>query len=484
MRFPYAAVLVPPAVLVFLLAAAEQVRQAVFYIPNWTRLEKTFLMASGLPIYYGKDSGPALNAMYGPVSAAAYLPAALASSPEAAVMAASVLAVCFFFLPALFLLLARDRGKSPYPALLFAGFGIHALMMYSLKDAAFHAHADAPALGLSAAAAMFLYFRKGDDTLSLLLSAAAAVFAVWTKLVALPVLAALPLYVLATEGRRPFFRYLFFIAAASACASLFFFAVFGFENLRFNLIEIPGRHPLKDGGYIPALAGFLNKLGREYLVLLPAAAAAAWGSWGGEKIPLRALLASRRWTLFLLLALAMLPLSFAGFVKIGGSRNAISYTNYFLLLAVFTAWAEALRREDRTATRRRALAVIYLAALTAGQAAYAFFNYFYPPVKINHAAAAYAYAKAHPGGSYFPTLVLVHYFAEHKFYHDPCALMDRDIAGLPLTPAHLAAHMPDRVDLIAFPEGNDFMGWLHRYDFTGPAADERLPGFWVYRKNA
>ena len=298
MKFPSAAALVPPAVLIFLLAAAEQVRQAVFYIPNWTRLEKTFLMASGLPIYYGKDSGPALNAMYGPVSAAAYLPAALTSSPEAAVMAASVLAACFFFLPAFFLLFARDPGKNPYPTLLFAGFGIHALMMYSLKDAAFHAHADAPALGLSAVAAAFLYFRKGDDTLSLVLSAMAAVLAVWAKIVALPALVALPLYVLAAEGRRSFFRYLFFIAAASACVSLIFFAVFGFENLRFNLIEIPGRHPLKDGGYVPALAGFLNKLGREYLVLLPAAAGAVWGEfYNGEKMPLRARLASRRWTI-------------------------------------------------------------------------------------------------------------------------------------------------------------------------------------------
>ncbi len=478
--------LVPPAALIFFLAAADQIRQAVYYIPNWTRLEKTFVMASGLPLYYGKDSGPALNSMYGPVSAAAYLPAAvLASSPAAAVVASSFLSAMFFFLPAFILFFgsAGTKDSRAYSALMCACFGFYSLMLYSLKDAAFHAHADAPAIGLSAAAAAFIYFRSSkNDGIFLFLSAAAAVLAVWTKIVALPVPAALLLYVLITEGRRPFFRYLAFIIGAGILLSAFFIAAFGFENLRFNLIEIPGRHPLKEQGYVQALSGFLNKLGREYLVLLPAAAFALFSEFQREdRIPWRRLLFDRRWTLFLFLAVSLLPVSFIGFAKIGGSRNAISYTNYFLLLAVLMAWAGALARPSG---KSRAAAVVFMTILTAGQAAYVFFNYFHPPSRTDHAAAAYAYAKAHPGESYFPTLVLVHHFAERRFYHDPCALMDRQIAGLPLSPEHLAAHMPEAADLIAFPEGNDFMGWLRRYDFTGPASDERLPGFWVYRKGS
>lgn len=474
-----ASALVPLAAAVFLFAASNQIAQSVYNDPNWGRLQKTFVLADRLPLYYGQFSGPALTTAYGPVSVIGYLPATLFQEPGTVMRLASALAALYFFLPAAFFF-KPGSGLSRGPAAIsLIAFGYFSFILYSLKNAAFNVHVDAPTIGLLALAAAFLYFyRDGEKTSVLVLSAVSVSLAVWSKLVALPALAALPLYAGLAYGRKTFFRYLVILGASLAAVSAAVFAAFGTENLFFNLFTVLSRHPLKDGGAAGAFLKFADKMLREYVMLGPMLVPAfvLARKYGDFRR-----LAAARWALPLLLAVFLLPTAFLGFAKVGGSRNNLAYVNYFVLLAALSAWAE-LWRDPGLGPLAKKTAVALVAALAAGQAAYAFSDFFLVPPRPDRAKAAYEYVRSHPGEAYFPTLTLVHRLAEGKFYHEAVALCDREIAGLGAGPEHLAAYMPAAMKIIAFPEGSDYMGWLHAPGFGPRSEDPDLPGFWVYRK--
>ena len=478
------AAILPPAVLTCFLLFWHEIAVSIYNIPNWNRLQKTFVLASGLPLYYSRESGPVLNTIYGPVAAIAYLPAAWLRSPETAVRTASFLSAVFFFMPVFWLLGARSSKSRRYPFLLCVCFGFFTLILFSLKNAAFNVHADAPALGLLCAAAGFLYFRREkEDVVLLSFSALAAVFAAWTKIVALPALVALPVYVAAADGRKAAVRYAALLGLAAIVSSSAFFSFFGFNNLVFNVLEIPSRHPWKDAGCISAFLSFCDKLSREWLILLLPALLVF--SPFKKYFSFRSTLVSRRWMLFLFLALAMLPAAYAGFMKIGGSRNALSYTDYFLTIAIFLAWKESLSgtgNHSRGAGRLKKAVVVLAACLTVGQAIYLFSDSL-KPAKPDFVGVAYDYAQRHPGEAYFPTLTPLHWFAERKIYHDVNALMDRQIAGFPITEGQKKAHFPANMKIIAFPDGNDYLGWIRPGAGWGTASsDPELPGFIVYKK--
>ncbi len=464
-----------------ILLFASQILNSIHNIHNWNRLQKTFVLAAGLPLYHGKDSGPALNTLYGPVSVIAYLPATFFPTPASAMRAACFLALTFYLLPVGWIFWGRKFSHAVdrrWAWLLFFGFCFLTLMMYSLKNAAFNVHVDAPTLGLGMVSCAFLYFRKKPDCwISLFLSAATAVLAVESKLVAAPLVAALPIYILLTDGRKIFFRYCGFLLFHGIFWTLLFGSVFGAQNLFFNTVVIPAHHPFKENGGIQALFLFCDKLIREYLLILPVFFIAVWHREKWRRAP---------GILLLVVAALMLPAAYLGFVKIGGSRNALSYTNYFLLTGLMMAWLGSVCQENAAMPARpfglKKITVLLMLFLTAAQAAYAVSGILRPAGKINQANVAYEYAKAHPQETYFPTLTPIHWFAEGQFYHDVNAVMDRNIAGYPLTEERLAAFFPARLRLIAFPEGNDYMGWLHPPQFGPAGRDSALPGFIVYQK--
>lgn len=474
------AALVPPAAVTLFLSFSREIYNAAYNVPNWNRFEKTLVLAEGLPLYYGKESGLILNTIYGPIAAISYLPAVLFHSPEGAIRAASFLSAFFVFAPIAWLFLGR-RSSSPknlvFSLLVFIGFGFFSLMLYSLKNASFNVHTDAPTIGLLSLACVFLYFRKGkEDQRALFLSACAVVLAAWSKIVVVPALLALPAYLLWTDGKKAFMKYLIFIGILAGCLSAVFFSFFGYGNMVFNMFEIPSRHPFKDGGFFLAFPGFLNKLLREYALLLPLGIACILPS---TRYP-------RPSRMFIFLGLCLLSSAYLGFVKLGGSRNAMSYSNYFLLAGFLTAWIEGVCGEGFSSEKIRALskkaALVLIGLLTAGQTAYLVSDLLIQPPRRDFVKIAREYAAAHPGEAYFGTLVPVHWFAEGKFYHDVSAIMDREMAGFIITDAHKAEHFPADMKIIAFPEG-DYMGWIRPADFGTITTDDALPGFVVYKKN-
>src|SRR3989338_1044447 len=155
-------------------------------------------------IYHGLNDGVVLNTIYGPVAFLLYLPAALTNDPHLSMRIAVGIVMACFFLPALLHFWGRKKpaedSYAPDTATRFLAFFLFCsfpLVVSALRAAAFNIHVDGAALGLSALAWLPLYCFQNSRCPDpwLWFSALAAVLAVWTKQVTVPLLIALPLYI-------------------------------------------------------------------------------------------------------------------------------------------------------------------------------------------------------------------------------------------------------------------------------------------------
>jgi len=100
---------------------------------------------------------------------------------------------------------------------------------------------------------------------------------------------------------------------------------------------------------------------------------------------------------------------------------------------------------------------------------------------------AFDYLNRHPGQAYFPWLPLAHYYAEHQFRHYGFGIVDRLMAGDPVSTAVFRAYIPPNPQIVAFaadgtPQalGYDLMAYLPEYRY--PVSDPELKGWLVYGK--
>src|SRR3989338_754023 len=196
--------LVLPIFVSLLWLLAYRVLWAIYYYHNWDRLQATFALAHGISIYHGLNDGVVLNTIYGPVAFLLYLPAALTNDPHLSMRIAVGIVMACFFLPALLHFWGRKKpaedSYAPDTATRFLAFFLFCsfpLVVSALRAAAFNIHVDGAALGLSALAWLPLYCFQNSRCPDpwLWFSALAAVLAVWTKQVTVPLLIALPLYI-------------------------------------------------------------------------------------------------------------------------------------------------------------------------------------------------------------------------------------------------------------------------------------------------
>ncbi len=490
-----AAALVPAAALCLIFLLVHKTLNSIYYDQNWIRLQRTFVLAYGFPLYGGLNSGAAINAIYGPVSSLAYLPAALFRTPARAMMTAEIVGMCFFFLPALWLHLGQNRHDPKiliYALAGFFSFSFFPFMVSSLRAAAFNIHADAPALGLGALACALLLFRKkNNELLWLLASAVSAALAVWSKQVAAPLCVALPLYLWLADGPRVALKYFACIAVWGLAVSGVFVLVFGYENLFFNMITIPSRHAFEGKYGMDPMSFALYKLLRECSIILivgifsffvPVAdlfrSKKRWREWFREN----------PWTLPLLVSLLMVPTSLLGKAKEGGSNNTLCYTTYFLAIASTMAFISAIKNISYPAwftkiDAARRMANFTLIVFLLIQVPCIYYKYTVPAKEDDYAQMVFEYLKKYPGETYFPRLTVLHLMAENKIYHDSVALNDRIWADLPLSDTHMRAYIPQNLKQIGFRENKeDDRQWLRLPEFTTKAKDEKLPGYFVYRK--
>ncbi|MCM8776407.1 MAG: hypothetical protein NC930_08710 [Candidatus Omnitrophica bacterium] len=460
---------------------------SIFDEHSWFRLEKTVILARGFPLYYGTDSGPALVTLYGPVSVLAYLPAALVPSPFLMVMVAQAIAFAFVYLPAFWIHIGgkplKDRD-SLFGLMVFFCFSSMTFRLTSLRAGIFTVHADAPTLGLCASACACLYFRTAQHTnWSLFWSSLFAVLAVWSKQVAVPLLPALALYLYLTEGTAALKRFLFFVFVTGTVVSAIFLWAFDARNMFLHMFVIPSQHALR-----PGVLKALSRISREWLIM------AAWGIFsigpsifhGGPRTALSEWVRKHRWFLFMLVGFFMLPVSVIASLKVGGSNNTHSYTNYFILLATTTAFLIPDLRPIRILhgkyIRPHHVVIFMTVVMLAVNMSFLFYRVKNTSRLKNFALEAYEFVKAHPGEAYFPRLTLIHLLAENKLYHSIDGLMDRDWAGMRVTGKHLRDYIPPRAQAIIF------YGEAHRWLLDLPEFEQKsersavIPGAVVYRR--
>lgn len=438
---------------------------------NGIRLAWTFSLLHGYQLYYPADSGPVLSLLAGPLQPLTYLPAALINSPTPALILASFISACYYFLPILCLHIGKDLThprELSFGVCAFACFCLFTLSSRALTYSAFAVYADAPALGYSAIACAILYYRKRkDNIIGLLLAALFSVFAVWTKQTLVPLLFALPTYILLTDGYRCFRRYMLCLFVSGVVISAVFLFVFNAKNLLFNIVTVPSHCPWQFGeSRIAALLIGTCYLIREsflFVAILIFCSAYQLSLRSNGPNKLKEWLRSNQWTMLAIVSLFMVPISVLGRVKRGGDVNTLSLTVYFLVASVTLALkrfaSDSLSSFPRPG---QGLAQPLLVLLITGLVYINIPNFFsiqgvLKNLSGNEQKLSYEYARKYPGEIYFPKHPLSSLLAEGKLYHHEYGLYDRAQAGFPVSLEHFQAHIPSNIRLVAFKSENSLV---------------------------
>jgi len=303
-----------------------------------------------------------------------------------------------------------------------------------------------------------------------------AVLAVWTKQIEVPLLLALPVYTGLRHGWRSALVLLAVSAAVGVALSAVFVAVFGFEDLRFNLFSIGAGH-LAHFGADGAPRSFVD-LALESAPWLGIVAVVAQ-LLRDEGEPWR----ERDWLLPLLVGVFMFPISAIARSKLGAWENSF-HAVYYLIAAASLAVAAALRspgvpRSMATA----ALAVVLVLACLPQEGAKAVARL--TSLTDNPQQQAVSFARAHPGQAYFPWNPLASAYAEGELYHFDYAVLDRHLAGYPLSDRHIRAFLPDRLRYVLFHEDRQdeaILRYLPEFRVRGSLPE--MPGWIVYTRRA
>jgi hypothetical protein len=485
--------LLPLATLVLAAQMAVQLAAIPDSDMNASRTTPAVALARGFPIYAGPDGGPIIDFMYGPLAAVAFLPVAVATTPSGALLIAAVVNVLAFFLPMLWLH-ALVLGASRIAVAAMLCFGLLVLHDLGLRFSAMSIHADAPSLGLAAVACLALMGSRPR----LAMSALFAALAVWTKQTTVPLLVALPLWVAATWGLRRALVYVVWLALALALVSAVLLAVFGIDDVVFNMVTLPGHMPWYDEttqGRWPAAMRSLGWL--LYANALPAAIVVGvlvLDVRRGDGV--RGTLQRRPWLLLVLVAVAMAPLAVVGGAKIGGYLNTHSVTSYFLLAAATCALGAFASAGSRRRTVGEWVLVGLLAVLVlpvvldprtpaATAAAVTRLAHW----SDNQQEQAFVWARRHPGTVYLPWNPLVTLLAEGRLDHSEIGAWNRDLAGVPIGDAQLRRFVPRGARLLAVRPRHDATTWLPDPTARLPEFHERttepgLPGWDVFARDA
>lgn len=446
--------LLPAAFLTLAWLYAGYVAAAAWWDWNAARVVPSVALARGFALYYPPDSGPAVTTHYGPVKELLYLPAALASTPTGAIAIAAVLNLATLLAP-LWLVLRGSAGRegrrlpgaatpgvaTPGAATAFVFAAAAIPWSYATRYVATSVHADAPAVGLGLLSCWWL--TVGPPTRRrLIVAALLCALASWTKQVEAPIVAGQAIYLAAIWGRRRAVELLLWTAGWAVALGALFARLFGWREMLFQTLLLPARQP-RLPGLSPLLLAVVELaiLGSASLLLVLVALRSAGGR------PWRELLRDRPWTLYLLAAVALVPVGVLARIKYGGDVN--SYHSLYYLLAA-AACIVARGELGASADRGRRLAVLLAAgALVGALPKLTVCGYLRHP-RENPQEKAFALARRHPGEIFFPWNPLSTLMAEGRLDHFDHDLVDRELAGLAPSEEHFRAHLPPRLRWVCF----------------------------------
>lgn len=375
-------------------------------------------------------------------------------------------------------------------------FFLFTTYLESLSYNAFRIHADAPALAFITLACIIVYKEKKQISFTkLLISSILAIFAVWTKQVAVPILVALPLYIFLAYDIKIFKRYLACLVISGVVISGILIIVFKPQNLLFNMITIPSNHPWINNNKILILV--LTAKDLIDFCILPGIIVGFWILFTIPNNPkkMKIWIQENPWLLFFIVSLFFIPTSLLSKVKTGGDVNGM-YTVYFLtitanLVLLKQALNLSIKSIPKTLQRISKIWLLVIVIMFT-------IKHINPPIFsiykslpnfFNNAhQIVYEYCKKNPSKVYFPWNPLSTMMAENKLYHFDDGIYSLDLAGFPISKNHFMAYIPVNFTMIAVPlwaDSFNFKFYTHYLkDFTQKIEVPELSGFIVYTKES
>jgi hypothetical protein len=453
---------------------------------SWSgaRLAPALALRVGYPLYPPVDGGPINGWIYPPVGVLAYLPATFARDPVLMILAARGLTV-FFVLGPVGILLARawreHRIGATTAFVLFALFALLAQVSRPLRYVSTEVLSDAVALGLGALALSILeWHRSAPRNLQVAWAAALATLAVLSKQPALPILAVVPLWSLATGGLPAFRRASAITATVAVAIATPIVLGFGARALFFNTVVIPGHHPWQ----FPDVATIGDALARAldqertillfpiFALLVVAGALVRRREGFGMALP------SLAWPPFLLASVMECPMAVAGYAKLGGDVNSLAHVLYPLTIAALLLVADAVVLAPRVewlvlvGTLALAIRVAHGEYVTLAATPAWHDEWVRGPSWIQVERSVTRFLRNHPGEAYFPTYPLEHLVVEGRLPHFEHGVFDRAIAGFPPTPEELRRYVPRHARYLCYPMARSYTAQFMRTSL--PEFDRRV----------
>jgi hypothetical protein len=457
---------------------------------HWStaRLTPSVALVRGHEVYSTREEGALQTTLYPPLWVVSYLPVAVGATPSEVLRIGLVLTLLFSFLPVV-LLLGDHSPTAGLGVLGSTSFVVASLWIDSLEYSLFHPHADAPSLGYAMAACWWMLRSGALTKRRLALVALLAWFSVLSKQVMVPILVALPVWLLLVHGRRQCLRLVGWLTVTGGVAAAFLLPFFDLEGVIFNCLTIPARVPWQ-AEHLKVVMG-LRVLAELFvhcvpLLLLLATCAVASIALRSPSAGPRAFLARNPWTLLAGVALFMVPVSVLGRIKVGGAINTLSPTTFFLFAAGILAVLAVVRRSREEASPRVHQTGLGAAALCAGILAAGGTAEVVlesdSPLREYPAQQAYTYLVRQDSRAHFPLHPLAHLLADGSLFHYGSSIYDRErLARLPMSRSQREGYLPEDPTIVCWDEqywGETWLPGAYFTEYTRRVDPPRLGSYW------
>ena len=400
----------------------------IFPLHSWNdvRLEPSFLLSRGLPVYPTQTEGAVTTWIYGPLPVFLLWPATLAHSAASALLTAGAINL-FFTAGMIAIVCAAWPAALSRSERLLAGAACVALWPAASFQ---YIQADnyVVACGLLA---NLLLMRGGNAPPGALrgwLAALGVAGAIMCKQTAVGLVLAQCLWLGWKFGPRVAFVHALRTGTVLAALLAGMLAWFGPVGVWFNLLNIPA--------HLPHTTEVLRRITDPWkLLAVHVAVPAILLAWAGKRLwradsPL--LLPALTWV-------CVLPAGIAGFMTLGGTLNSLQGLHY-LLPPLLLVGLEKIRETGWNLPKATLLLSLLVAGIFGARLALAPLRPLSPIT--THLTQADTFARQLKGHIWFPWNPLITYYSEGRFYHAEDGMYVRFVTGYPVTYAHARAHLP------------------------------------------
>jgi len=400
----------------------------IFPLHSWNdvRLEPSFLLGNGLPVYPTQTQGAVTTWIYGPLPVFLLWPATLAHSAASALLAAGAINL-FFTAGMIAIVCAAWPARLSWSERLLAGAACVALWPAASFQ---YIQADnyVVACGLLANLLLMRGNNAAPGALRSWLAALGVAGAVMCKQTAIGLVLAQCLWLGWKFGLRV--ALIHALRAGTALAALLagMLAYFGPVGVWFNLINLPA--------HLPHTTEVLRRITDPWLLLtahiVMPAVLLLWARkriWRADS-PL--LLPALTWV-------CVLPAGLAGFMTLGGTLNSLQGLHY-LLPPLLLAGLEKIRAAGWNVHKTAGLLAVLVIGILGTRIAIAPLRPLRPlTAQIDQADT---FARQLKGHIWFPWNPLITFYSEGRFYHAEDGMYVRFVTGHPLTYAHARSQLP------------------------------------------